>query len=98
MSAGGSLNAMNKTISANRALVKKISAFEKLKKYESTSKSKKRTYNYVPATPEQLAAVKSKLAKQQKVALIKKIAVFSFSVVITVLLIYLALQYFGMTW
>ncbi|MDH5368175.1 MAG: hypothetical protein OEW67_14405 [Cyclobacteriaceae bacterium] len=69
----GALDAMNKSLRNNRGLVKKVSAFERMKGYSSALKGKKIELTEKKLTPEELKKLRLKTIKEDRIHTLKRI-------------------------
>jgi hypothetical protein len=67
-----SLSAMNKTISQNRGLVTRISAFDRLKGQAVYSRNKK-VYKFKKATANQLLRIRERMTNRNRINLILRV-------------------------
>ncbi|MBL6447187.1 hypothetical protein JMN32_12770 [Fulvivirga sp. 29W222] len=94
MGGGGALDAMNKSLKQNRAMLNSGSGFEKRKNsFYSSNKSKKWTFK--KATPEQLQRINDKMVELRKADIRRKALVLVLSGLISIMLIWAALTFFG---
>jgi len=91
MSGGGfgALDSMNKSIKNNRGLVRKVSAFERMKSYSSALKGKRAVFTDKKLSKDELLKLRLKTIKEDRIHTLLKILklVFVLTVLTTLLFI-----------
>ncbi|MCB0494586.1 MAG: hypothetical protein KDC79_00495 [Cyclobacteriaceae bacterium] len=85
----GALDTMNKTLKNNRALLKKINVFERVKNYNSSLKGRKVSIPNKKASEEQLQEIKVRTLREDKRQTMKQVT--KIAVVFLVIIALLAL-------
>ncbi|UII33029.1 hypothetical protein LVD17_04205 [Fulvivirga ulvae] len=94
MGGGGALDAMNKSLKQNRAMMNSGAGFERRKNsFYSTGTRKKWTFK--KATPAQLQQINLKMSELKKADLRRKAIVLMLSGIVSVALIWAVLTFFG---
>ena len=93
MSAGGTLAAMQATLKANKALLRRTRLFEKKDRYKGGSSIEK--IDLPKATPAQLAAIRAKMEQRIAVAKRRKVLALGVSLIIAGFLTYLMIWLFS---
>lgn len=95
MGGGGALDAMNKTLKQNRALLKSKSGFERRKEAFYTSDIGKE-WVFKKATPAQLRQINDKMVELRKSEMRRKAVILTFSIIVSLSLIWAALTLFDL--
>ncbi len=94
MGGGGALDAMNKSLKQNRAMLNSGSGFERRKNSFYSSNAGKK-WIFKKATPAQLQRINDKMVESRKADIRRKAIILVLSGLVSIALIWTALTFFG---
>lgn len=95
MGGGGALDAMNKSLKQNRAMMNSGSGFEKRKNSFYSSSGNKKKWIFKKATPAQLQRINDRMVELRQADMRRKAIVLVLSGIVSIALIWAVLSFFG---